>query len=197
MGSWDETCGLTSAPIFSGEECVMVVLDPVELSHFSVFESILGQTGSLVEIRLVRGVQFGTYNDYGWLNEVDEVDDYEHRSAVVFFHIRAWQWALRVFDQERMRDSEMRKHEFNVQNILNETNVKESDVERDFFRVCKIASLFRRDVLSSIRFRGHQEFDCTPDMRKEFIDLQNDINIEQRILREWDLGDAPESLTNP
>src|SRR4051812_45576613 len=105
MGSWQETCGLTSTPIYSGEKCVMIVLDEVKLKSFQGFfpNGILGTSGAEHNWKMVIGIFQGTYSDYGWLNEVDDMKVDDHLPPCLFFHESAWKAALKTPEGKESR----------------------------------------------------------------------------------------------
>lgn len=72
MGCWEETCALTNTPIYAGERCVMLELDKEQLDRYMKLNPLtpIGIQGSDSQWRMFKAIHRGTYNDYGWLEEL-------------------------------------------------------------------------------------------------------------------------------
>jgi hypothetical protein len=91
MGSWDETCALTSAAIRAGDPCIMVVTKlptrPLTWeSHFGLFYD-------KHSFKRVTNIVEGKYNDYGGLEEFPRSYDFDGEASY-FFTKEGWEWAL-------------------------------------------------------------------------------------------------------
>ena len=74
MGCWQETCALSLTPIYEGEPCIMVIMDAEWTTRVRAHSSVLGSIGSNWQWRPFREFHRGTYNDYGWINELEDRD---------------------------------------------------------------------------------------------------------------------------
>jgi hypothetical protein len=172
MGCWQETCGLTNTPIYEGERCVMVVIDVKwqkhqwqNLAKYGDCGGYIGTRGSPTQWLIVHSIHRGTYNDYGWLNEVDEVtiDKIGHIAPAAFFHENVWDWALQQGEDPKYAFFEAEMYDLKVTPEL-----------KEFAKICSVAFSLRRDVFSGLNFQGHQEW--IEDSRKDsFLALQKEI----------------------
>lgn len=171
MGCWQETCALTLTPIYEGERCVMLSLDEgwlkLHLKYFPI--DAIGTRSSDSQWKMFTGVHRGTYNDYGWLRELDARDKFTPCS---FFHEAVWDWALEHAKSLRDGDAtpdfecEIYRSKFN--------DLVVTDWLRDIVRVSRFALSLRRNIFSSLSFQGVQE--SVDDERKyELLDFQRKI----------------------
>jgi hypothetical protein len=173
MGCWQETCGLTNTPIYQDERCVMVVIDVEWRQHeweirakYGEDGTFLGQRATASQWKIVHSIHRGTYNDYGWLNEVDEVttDEIGHIAPALFFHEAVWDWA-------QTQDQKVWMLAFESAESY---DVKVTPELLEFAKLCSVAFSLRRDPFSGLKFQGHQEW--VEDARKDdFLDLHRQI----------------------
>jgi len=191
MGSFQETCALTATPIYYGERCMMVILDEEWTKRIRNHESVVGYIGSTYQWRPFRAFHRGTYEDYGWINELDS-EPYKkdlHQPPCLFFHESVWDWAAALPTNEifnRRLQWEQDENESAIErakDLPKELDETETDRMWDlgllvyspeflaFRRICEVAKDLRRDIFGGLTFRGHQEssLDAT---RQEFIDHQ-------------------------
>lgn len=190
MGCWDETCGLTNTIVRTGDPCVMVVIKPGGPSPY-ISHTFGNQPWDL---RQVQEIHKGTYNDYGWISEVDiEHGDPRNDYFICFFHRRVWDevvafekdkkeiedvrgaWAvwnlggIEILELKRMAaeakpDDEDAKRKYEE---LLEEHCKIPDGADEFLYIACFANLARRDIISGPRWRGHQDYDG--DDRRELV----------------------------
>lgn len=179
MGCWQETCALTNTPIYEGERCVMLVLDEKEfnlyMKHFPL--SPIGMRGTDNQWRMFKAVHKGTYNDYGWLNEVERPED---RAPCMFFHEAVWDWALTTakanLDEHKFEADYMGLYnDLPESSLMKMSMLKVTDWLRDIAWVCHLAYWLRRNLLAAVSFQGHQEWEITEEQRREFLKLQLDV----------------------
>ncbi len=67
MGCWNETCAISRTPIFYGDNVVMIVINKALFKGYGNRPRNLeaSQFG-----RDIERIEFGVYNDYGWLEEL-------------------------------------------------------------------------------------------------------------------------------
>jgi len=91
MGCWSETCAATNLPINVDDECVMVVYsnDPEHKLHLFV-------DNPHFHLKSILGIFRGKYDDYGWVEGVDEsiCEDGIIFHNRAFFHKAAWEWGV-------------------------------------------------------------------------------------------------------
>jgi hypothetical protein len=178
MGCWEETCALTNTPIYNGERCVMLELDEPQLGIYLKFSPLspMGTKGSDHQWRMFKALHRGTYNDYGWLEELDRRDRFW---PCIFFHEKVWDWALKT-----AKPLPEWKFESDLYPSLSSgpSGLVVTDWLRDIARVCDLAFWLRRNIFSGLMFQGHQEGEITKRQREEFFSLQADITTcqEQR-----------------
>jgi hypothetical protein len=98
MGCYDKTCCLTNTSISSGEKCLVVTLNNAEKQGLydisqRVFQQERYEEKGLKNVEsVVKDVFYGTYNDYGAIEEVEKIpQDYEKfRMDAQMFHV----WAV-------------------------------------------------------------------------------------------------------
>lgn len=95
MGCWNETCALTHTPITEGEECYMIVVPRHMFKDDDSWQLEFPRYSWL-------GTFKGSYNDYGWLDNLDEkVGEYEYDQLVrVFICMEAAEYAFTRFRSE-------------------------------------------------------------------------------------------------
>jgi len=172
MGCWEETCGLTNAPIYAGEACVLVALDRQRLLNLFAHESPIGMCGGLDQWLVVTSIHHGTYNDYGWIEEFDAPEDF-HRETI-FFHKAAWDLALKIVNEpEIFGDPDFAGWSTKRMGL----NITQELIE--FAQVCTFAYEMRRDIFSGLKFRGHQE-SSLDSARTAFLALQQTLFESQK-----------------
>jgi hypothetical protein len=195
MGCWQETCALTSIPIFQDEKCVMVVLDEEWTKRIQKHESIVGLMGSSWQWRPFRSFHKGTYNDYGWINELDMPDE---PPPCIFFHLQAWNWVLGLPEDPMFTNRRQWEREENDLAIacLKGPLAKKADESPEdhlwsmgllaitpefveFQRVCDVAGELRKDIFAGLKFRGCQE-NLDWETRQNFWELQHKILDRQK-----------------
>jgi hypothetical protein len=143
MGVWDETCGITRFPIFTGDECVLVVVDRKAVEGGN---TELG-AGDLVH---VRAVHRGTYSGYGWVDEVEEDAARHDIDVMLFFHRSAW-------DRVVGDGPAWSKAAAGAGAAPAGTTIGADDATALLW-VMKFADRTRRDLYSATLFRGAQDY---------------------------------------
>jgi hypothetical protein len=136
----------------------MVVIDEKALnrSFGDCTHSLIGLTGSFYEWLVVKSIHTGTYNDYGWLNEVeDELYETEHLLPAIFFHKAAWDFVINVPVEPHV--ASRREYQLKDANMFGVGYTVSPELEQ-FQNVCNVAISLRRDVFSGLRFQGMQEW---------------------------------------
>ncbi len=199
MGCWEETCGLTSAPIYVGEPCVMIILDREWTERIRKFGTPLGFLGSTWQWKPFLEIRRGTYNDYGWIRELD-AGPYKSDGPLpqcLFFHQGAWDWAAGLPEEPHRaarREHERRTTDEDRERFQLSLGKDPCQNDGDFLvfttellefqRVCDVATLLRRDVFSGLTFQGSQEW-LPGDIRQDFLRLQTDLwKRQQEMLSE-------------
>jgi hypothetical protein len=152
---------------------------------------LIGTQGGIYQWRVVEAIHHGTYNDYGWLNEVDEnLTETEHPKPAIFFHKAVWDWVISLpVDEHHRRFQDMLENEQQqtierFKRIMKEpdadvysdgTFVKITPELKQFQHLCAVAGNLRRDIFSGLRFRGSQENDLPDEVRAAFLALENFI----------------------
>lgn len=72
MGCWSESCAITGYPILPNQEVLMTIPKPHYKSQFSS-----NSFGWHEVWKKVSYVGFGSYNDYGWINEITKEQFHE------------------------------------------------------------------------------------------------------------------------
>lgn len=110
MGCFNSTCGITGLPIQYEDPVVIVTIkdtDPLvipcydkkgdlvsgrvkEIDSTPTMEEIISRNG----ISKIEAIRFGTYNDYGWLQEEEMEKDDRPDYRSFYFHRWAWEWCL-------------------------------------------------------------------------------------------------------
>lgn len=175
MGCWEETCAVTRTPIFAGDPVVMILFkDQRQFKYrFQWFLENDGDAHTQVE-----ALYFGTYNDYGWINEVED-PTYDKHERAAFVHRWAWDRvqemipddhkavvrAVKLCDSYFMLyraggDSEEEVQE-RIQEIPYEFRpIISADEERMLTKLVVYTRELRIDVANAMMFSGHQ---CNAD----------------------------------
>ena len=184
MGSWDETCAITQTPIRAGDPAVLAFLDREELFCISKTAHGPNDGDSLpprfeafghthFDLRAVLFIAKGTYNDYGWLNELPKKTNEDPRryqtpgddnpfgsgfNLTVFFHRDVWdeivaKWP--VTEDDRWRP-------WLPQGV-------DGPLLMELVAVCAFANRTRRDVLSGHLFRGMQSYGKDLKVQYKFL----------------------------
>lgn len=175
MGCWEETCVLTLTPIYSGDSVVCVVY-----ANDVLFDYQRNSSPQACALKYVIDIQFGTYDDYGWLTESDSD---RPQAVVVFFHKQAWDFLVKTgrdeddrylreyidFIWEEPRVLQERKYSKAILNKLSR------EVVRDLLYVIRWCTLFRRDLWITTNHAGHQEHTCTKKLKRELHKLTGEI----------------------
>lgn len=100
MGCFAGTCGITNTAIYEGDEVVLIVFNKQE-DFPTKFYYLYQEISQSLRLKLyqdeqpIKGVFLGTYNDYGWINEIEEDD--ENSETAQLFH----RWAVElILDKE-------------------------------------------------------------------------------------------------
>lgn len=187
MGCWDETCGITRQPIFSGDPCVMVVFDHTKrdfngwivFSHTSDWD-------------YVKEIHKGTYNDYGWLEELPhDHDDPRLNMPIVFFHQEVWDQCIKM-QREKISINDIEeelvhlKHSKMTQELgsIVASKIPLEDYAlpdhfEEFLLISAFAHSTRRVLLSAYCFRGCQDWDSV-DQRDLILTLSQKLNDKLR-----------------
>lgn len=92
MGCWNETCALTHTPILAGEECYMVIVHRASAmkDYWQLEFPIFAWQGTFK----------GHYNDYGWLDEVDQEKYNYDKLLRIFVCKEAAEYAIEKYRSE-------------------------------------------------------------------------------------------------
>jgi len=191
MGCWQPSCGLTNVPIHQDQKCVMVIVQD-EDRWDSYYDWLPRRTEAIYK---------GTYNDYGWLNEIPK-DESIGPDVPILFHEEAWNKVLdfefSVWRQECMKNYldpeqyiEIRMHrlallessiatneEIDKQNKKNDKIIKKMfpgfwvDHYEEFVKVVMFASAARINIFESRRWCGAQ--DSESDYREFAMELMRE-----------------------
>ena len=158
MGYWNETCMISGLPISGGDPVVMVILTKSEFTSFYLL--------AINPSKYITFILEGSYDDYGWIEEVKQDDDVYGEEAnlrTIFAHKKAWKMAL---DYEK--DGE------DVDLLIVKSNIHEIREGSDLIRINKglpllwieklkefrviltICCLSRISVCSVLEFKGCQ-----------------------------------------
>jgi len=115
MGSWYETCALTSLPVVDHDECYMVHYSREGIDGLAREETL----PTSQHLSCVKGIYFGKYGDYGWLEDLSKAEEfgqkYMHRlftgqeieSTInmgniprAFFKKEAWEWGVKEAEKD-------------------------------------------------------------------------------------------------
>lgn len=146
MGVWDETCGLTSMPIFQGQPCVCVVLD-----HSVEAEGLrMGWTWT----EQVVAIRKGAYDGYG-----DIAGNFGRPAEVctILFHREAWDAAI-AFHGPLESEIPLRRVKWSHSRTGEPpTLLPALPMIDEFTKLLNVAQAARRDVLAGLRFKGMQD----------------------------------------
>lgn len=182
MGCWDETCGITRQPIFADDPCVMVVFDNTK----PYFDGWITFTSSFCW-DYVKEIHKGTYNDYGWIEELPhDQDDPRMNMPIVFFHQEVWDQCIKMQrEKEPANTSEGVTQEMAFLHLHN-AGVTPDHLE-EFMFIAQFAYATRRGLLSAYCFRGCQDWDSA-DQRDLILKLSQKLNDQLR--HRWDEEDG-------
>jgi hypothetical protein len=144
MGMWDETCGVTNLPIFPNDACVVVVLD-------AAVRELSGPLSEFEVPKHLKAVHRGTYDSYGWIDEVENNDEADS-CLVLLFHRYAWDAIVAASKKLPKADSR--------------------DAS-EFAAILEFASTTRRDVRVGASYRGTQDSDSS-DAYELLLELMKD-----------------------
>lgn len=175
MGCWDETCILTNLPIYSDQPCVVVLLDRFLSDNYRRkrgFQHFMRDN----ELSHITQIHHGTYNSYGWINEVEDKKEphpqeegngkivyvdrpLSHRFVTIFFHKEAWDKAVKAGMEESKEDWEYHLDRLRINNMFgsNASSLVTESVLREFCAVAHVAFETRRYLMLSDQFHGHQD----------------------------------------
>tara|TARA_R110000824_G_scaffold218435_3_gene405073 strand:+ start:4038 stop:4652 length:615 start_codon:yes stop_codon:yes gene_type:complete len=201
MGCWNETCGLTTLPIFEGQECVMVVF---KLGQQRDMDST---DAPIYHLKSIWGIQKGLYNDYGWIKGFSKPADINDDTKIrlpdypkAFFHVSAWEKAIAYINQDSMALEEINDLVDHDRKLNEDINKETEEVVREvlskYYFIPEIKgdqSLFveylkakamcfylRRNLSNGMRFAG-----CQHDVLgayKEMFSVSEDIMREQEAI---------------
>ena len=176
MGCWEETCALTNTPIYNGERCVMIVIDEDKLkSLFKNFSGAvtIGTMGGDYQWKIFKSLHCGTYNDYGYLEELDE-SELGKSFPCIFFHEAVWDWALKNSGRlpKYCFEADIEKGPYGSDLVV-------EDWLRDVARVCRFALTLRRNILSGLCFQGCQESGIEKH-KFELVELTKNVLLEHK-----------------
>ena len=179
MGCWDETCGITRQPIFCGDPCVMVVFDHTK----KCFDGWVTFDGSF-DFSFVQEIHKGTYDDYGWLEEVHRDNgDPRMDMPIVFFHQKVWDQCIKMQREKTPGDRKVQELAYlRLGDSLNHPNTLPDHLE-EFMHIAQFSYTTRRGLLSAYCFRGCQDRDSV-DQRDLILKLSQQLNDKLR--RRWD-----------
>lgn len=187
MGCWDETCALTLLPIYVGQEAVMVVIGVQGTIAFKKYgsEFLFGRDKLPYWIEAVHQ---GKYNDYGWIegvdnppgkNEIDPKDTYSQRvlslrRVTIFFHKEAWDYAVK----EKLAEANGLRHfyeGYRSGSVYDPPLLTNEQIE--FLAVVRYARGVRRDLGVCEAFHGSQSGDCDQyDRLHKLTEKLNNLN---------------------
>lgn len=185
MGCWEETCGITRQPIFTGDPCVMVVFDDHAKEGFDswiVFDYTF-------DFEYVKEIHKGTYNDSGWLEECPhDRDDPRLDMPIIFFHQEVWDQCVAMQREKEpikeelvhLKRSKMTKELGFI--IASERSLDDCilpDHLEEFMLLARFAHSTRRGLLSAYCFRGCQDWDNV-DQRDLILTLSQKLNDKLR-----------------
>lgn len=178
MGCWEETCGLTGFPIFANQPCVLVLIDPNMIN----LGTMLGY--STGDLKCVKAIHKGTYNDYGSLNELK----YNKELMPIFFHLDIWEkcWKYEKDNPDLPRDEshiEMMYTGVRLPPLLggNDDEYEMPSFADEFYYIVQFAIKTRRDLLAGLKFRGIQDW-AAFEKRGFLIELMQE---QQKKELEW------------
>ena len=196
MSSWQETCAVTRVPIFKGTSVVMIVPATYnkvyhdqwlnEFYHDQWFNE-----GFPSSIDKVDSIHRGTYNDYGWINELKQKKGSEHTEAI-FVRDAVWKEIvgseqLNVLYFKRLDEQvdQWYAHLDKAAKLAEQENTPFAEKDptdrqlfREFYKVKTFASLCRINLPDAAAFRGTRS---SVDRAKENYSLltklvQNEVN---------------------
>jgi hypothetical protein len=177
MGCWNETCAITTLPILEGDECVMSVFsaDPNDAWALS------GDMSGFFHRKCIWGIFKGRYNDYGWLEGVDEPDNVnemvtykddisgKETETMVnlcdyprsFVHKEAWDWAIKFAEKDKyfMKYLKEEMSDKDAPKIKSEVPV---DLMIEYRKVRSTCFQLRRTMFAGTEFSGSQMDDPKP-----------------------------------
>lgn len=203
MGCWNETCFVTRTPIFQGDKVAMVVLaldfPASALIDFSMFRFQ----------KAIETIEFGTYNDYGWIEEVDGATSKdmhlrmkarkpEPYERALFVHQKVWDRILAIPDKDSPYDfykrvlvSAEQEREMSKLGINLETETEEQwEKKKKLLRVMCFCHDCRIDPACGLAFKGSQGADL--EAYQELRKLEGLVLASwKRKQKAWDEDDEP------
>jgi hypothetical protein len=199
MGCWEETCAITSQPIYSGDSCIMVIVRG--------FDLLMPLNNPVYEADCIHSIHKGEYNDYGWIEGLERKEE-----DVIFFHESAWDKAIECMDNSKLSQADL-EHSIKmnyakdntrlvVENVpdYNELSLKEFEQRLieckpnpeikmypehivDFFKVSNFCYFTRRSIFGSCGFSGGQDRRDADEFREAIFVLQRDL--QDKIYERW------------
>ena len=155
MGCWNETCAISRLPIFPDQKCVMLVV------RDSNIYDLISPTGA----RDIELLVHGTYNDYGWINEIAD-DPYEKeihddKLFVIFFREDMWNFVLdyakKTKDPYKGRNLVKTKEDARINDLLDISLILKIKLENYLELLTVLCVLYRARInLCSYQFSGSQ-----------------------------------------
>jgi len=174
MGYWEETCAITSLPIDSGEEVVAVVLS----EDFE--KTITHPFGCVIpDFSVVESIHRGIYNWFGGLED----DEFEGKQSIIFFKQEAWDSIIYDCPETDIFprigayvEQIMRFYGGPLGVELFDDAVNRLD---EFAAVVCFCMYIRRDVVSTVCYRGWQDSRQTSSYYRRWAELIADAASEK------------------
>lgn len=181
MGCWNETCAITRLPIMAGDK-VVVMVPILEKGKPHLFWT---DPNPIINRSYLKELEFGTYDDYGWINELEQLDDDSHLYSVFVFQ-SVWD---RILELVKKHPNEDFVRELIQRGDYKPSNSSISDEKFDQFnRVLYFIHKARIDFNSIYKFKGLQSLeldfhDEVQGMIQEGIErirrtLEEDVEID-------------------
>jgi hypothetical protein len=116
------------------------------------------------DFRRLVSIHKGTYDAYGWINEIPHVEDMSkdpHRhDTVIFFHRSVWDACQDLIPEDKDDGiwlNVMIAGIKSAEDLKERMNEKPIEFFHEFCKVHTVASRTRRDILSGWSYKGHQD----------------------------------------
>jgi hypothetical protein len=166
MGCWNETCAVTHLPIFHEDPVFMILLTEQGVTRDWWKDPIWTE-------QTIESCGPGTYNDYGWIEEIKEKDDSQNHLRSLFIRLEIWN-KLQSFpydDNNSQRFFRFIKHHFDVEDgIAAKFDLPDKKRPSDeITKLCIFASRCRLNLNVGLSFKGYQDGDL--EEYKRYVEL--------------------------
>lgn len=162
MGSYNETCALTRLPIDAGEQCIMVVLNKERMTEIMKNLPWDSPFSSRSDLSRVTMLVKGTYNDYGWLEELASPLPYNREKHLpIFFRINPWKKALKSKLAINYKGFMWNTGTYPLE--LHKPKLEQGATLEEFSSVLEFAEYARVNILAGINMAGR-----TDDYEKQY-----------------------------